>query len=101
MIPYRLMLFISIIQLFYNLHSMGSFIHGSIKCCFPIPLVLGTIGDSNNGISLGFLLPAGYGLVNLGIAIGVMPLNMPNTVLVVVLFHHYHCSGHSLIRKDN
>ena len=30
--------------------------------------VLGTIVDSNNGISLGILLPAGYGLVNWGIA---------------------------------
>ena len=80
---------------------MGSFIHGSIECCCPILLVLGTVGDSNNGLSLGILLPVGYGLVNLGIARGIMPLNMPNTVLVVVLFRCYHCSGHSLIRKDN
>ena len=80
---------------------MGSFIHGSIECCFLIPSVLGIVGDSNNGIPLGISLPAGYGLVNLGIAIGIMPLNMPNTVLVVVLFRCYHCSGHSLIRKDN
>ena len=47
---------------------MGSFIHGSIEGGFPISSVLGTIADSNNGISLGISLPAGYGLVNLGIA---------------------------------
>ena len=47
---------------------MGSFIHGSIEGCFPISSVLSTVVDSNNGLSLGILLPAGYGLVNWGIA---------------------------------
>ena len=47
---------------------MGSFSHGSIEGCFTISSVLGTVADSNNGISLGISLPAGYRLVNLGIA---------------------------------
>ena len=66
-----------------------------------LPDTIGTIGDSNNGIPLGILLPTGHRLVNLGIATGIVPLNMPNTVLVVVLFLRYQCSGHSLIRKYN
>ena len=66
-----------------------------------LPDTVGTVGDSNNGIPLGILFLAGYRLVNLGIATGIMPLNMPNTVLVVVLFRRYHCSGHSLIRNYN
>ena len=66
-----------------------------------LPDTVGTIGDSNNGIPLGISFLAGYGLVNLGIATGIMPRDMPNPVLVVVLFHHYHCSGHSLIRQYN
>ena len=66
-----------------------------------LPDTIGTVGDSNNGIPLGISFLAGYGLVNLGIATGIMPLDMPNPVLVVVLFRHYHCSGHSLIRQYN
>ena len=66
-----------------------------------LPDTISTVGDSNNGIPLAISLLAGYGLVNLQIATGIVPLNMPNTVLVVVLFHRYHCSGHSLIRKYN
>ena len=66
-----------------------------------LPNTVGIIGDSNNGTPLGISFPAGYGFVNLGIATGIMPMDMPNPVLVVVLFRHYHCSGHYLIRQYN
>ena len=93
------MLFILIIQLFLQ-PALNGIIHSWFNRML-LPDTVGTIGDSNNGIPLGISFQAGYGLVNLGIATGIMPLNMPNMVLVVVLFHCYHCSGHSLIRQYN
>ena len=93
------MLFVLIIQLFLQ-PALNGIIHSWFNRML-LPNTVGTVGDSNNGIPLGISFPAGYGLVNLGIATGIMPLNMPNTVLVVVLFCRYHCSGHSLIRKYN
>ena len=93
------MLFVLIIQLFLQ-PALNGIIHSWFNQML-LPDTIGTVGDSNNGIPLGISFLAGYGLVNLRIATGIMPLNMPNTVLVVVLFHHYHCSGHSLIRQYN
>jgi len=47
-----------------------------------LPDAVGTGGDSHTRFPLGISFPAGSGLVAFAAAIGVMPLNMPESVLV-------------------
>ena len=47
-----------------------------------LPDMVGTGGDSHTRFPLGISLPAGSGLVAFGAALGVMPLDMPESVLV-------------------
>ncbi len=47
-----------------------------------LPDKVGTGGDSHTRFPLGISFPAGSGLVAFGAALGVMPLNMPESVLV-------------------
>jgi len=47
-----------------------------------LPDTVGTGGDSHTRFPLGISFPAGSGLVAFGAAIGVMPLDMPESVLV-------------------
>jgi len=47
-----------------------------------LPDTVGTGGDSHTRFPLGISFPAGSGLVAFAAAIGVMPLNMPESVLV-------------------
>ena len=47
-----------------------------------LPDEVGTGGDSHTRFPLGISFPAGSGLVAFGAATGVMPLNMPESVLV-------------------
>jgi aconitate hydratase 2 / 2-methylisocitrate dehydratase len=47
-----------------------------------IPDTVGTGGDSHTRFPLGISFPAGSGLVAFGAALGVMPLDMPESVLV-------------------
>jgi len=44
--------------------------------------MVGTGGDSHTRFPLGISFPAGSGLVAFGAALGVMPLDMPESVLV-------------------
>ena len=47
-----------------------------------LPDMVGTGGDSHTRFPLGISFPAGSGLVAFGAALGVMPLDMPESVLV-------------------
>ena len=47
-----------------------------------LPDTVGTGGDSHTRFPMGISFPAGSGLVAFGAAVGVMPLNMPESVLV-------------------
>ena len=47
-----------------------------------LPDTVGTGGDSHTRFPMGISFPAGSGLVAFGAALGVMPLNMPESVLV-------------------
>ncbi|NPA72609.1 MAG: bifunctional aconitate hydratase 2/2-methylisocitrate dehydratase [Gammaproteobacteria bacterium] len=47
-----------------------------------LPDTVGTGGDSHTRFPIGISFPAGSGLVAFGAALGVMPLNMPESVLV-------------------
>ena len=47
-----------------------------------LPDTVGTGGDSHTRFPLGISFPAGSGLVAFGAALGAMPLNMPESVLV-------------------
>ncbi len=47
-----------------------------------LPDAVGTGGDSHTRFPIGISFPAGSGLVAFGAALGVMPLNMPESVLV-------------------
>ena len=47
-----------------------------------LPEMVGTGGDSHTRFPLGISFPAGSGLVAFGAALGVMPLDMPESVLV-------------------
>ncbi len=47
-----------------------------------LPDTVGTGGDSHTRFPLGISFPAGSGLVAFGAAIGIMPLDMPESVLV-------------------
>lgn len=47
-----------------------------------IPDTVGTGGDSHTRFPMGISFPAGSGLVAFGAAMGMMPLNMPESVLV-------------------
>jgi aconitate hydratase 2/2-methylisocitrate dehydratase len=47
-----------------------------------LPDMVGTGGDSHTRVPLGISFPAGSGLVAFGAALGVMPLDMPESVLV-------------------
>ena len=47
-----------------------------------LPDTVGTGGDSHTRFPLGISFPAGSGLVAFGAALGVMPLDMPESVLV-------------------
>ena len=47
-----------------------------------IPDTVGTGGDSHTRFPLGISFPAGSGLVAFGAALGVMPLDMPESILV-------------------
>ena len=47
-----------------------------------LPDMVGTGGDSHTRFTLGISFPAGSGLVAFGAALGVMPLDMPESVLV-------------------
>lgn len=47
-----------------------------------LPDTVGTGGDSHTRFPIGFSFPAGSGLVAFGAALGVMPLDMPESVLV-------------------
>jgi aconitate hydratase 2/2-methylisocitrate dehydratase len=47
-----------------------------------LPDQVGTGGDSHTRFPLGISFPAGSGLVAFGAALGVMPLDMPESVLV-------------------
>jgi aconitate hydratase 2/2-methylisocitrate dehydratase len=47
-----------------------------------LPDTLGTGGDSHTRFPIGISFPAGSGLVAFGAALGVMPLDMPESVLV-------------------
>ena len=53
---------------------------GSTACCLPD--TVGTGGDSHTRFPLGISFPAGSGLVAFAAAIGAMPLDMPESVLV-------------------
>ena len=48
----------------------------------PTPLQVGTGGDSHTRFPIGISFPAGSGLVAFAAATGVMPLDMPESVLV-------------------
>ena len=47
-----------------------------------LPDQVGTGGDSHTRFPARYLLPAGSGLVAFGAALGVIPLDMPESVLV-------------------
>ncbi len=47
-----------------------------------LPDTVGTGGDSHTRFPMGISFPAGSGLVAFGAALGVMPLDMPESVLV-------------------
>jgi aconitate hydratase 2/2-methylisocitrate dehydratase len=47
-----------------------------------LPDTVGTGGDSHTRFPIGISFPAGSGLVAFGAATGVMPLDMPESVLV-------------------
>jgi aconitate hydratase 2/2-methylisocitrate dehydratase len=47
-----------------------------------LPDTVGTGGDSHTRFPIGISFPAGSGLVAFGAATGVMPLDMPESILV-------------------
>ena len=47
-----------------------------------LPDTVGTGGDSHTRFPIGISFPAGSGLVAFGAALGVIPLDMPESVLV-------------------
>src|SRR5438132_12098296 len=49
---------------------------------FLLPDTVGTAGDSHTRFPIGISFPAGSGLVAFAAATGVMPLDMPESVLV-------------------
>ena len=49
-----------------------------------LPDTVGTGGDSHTRFPLGISFPAGSGLVAFAAALGVMPLDMPESVLVQI-----------------
>ena len=59
---------------------MASFTLGSTECCFPI--LLAPEVTLTRGFPMGISFPAGSGLVAFAAATGVMPLDMPESVLV-------------------
>ena len=52
-----------------------------------LPDTVGTGGDSHTRFPLGISFPAGSGLVAFAAATGVMPLDMPESILVLSLIH--------------
>jgi len=47
-----------------------------------LPVTVGTGGDSHTRFPLGISFPGGSGIIAYAAAIGSMPLNMPESVLV-------------------
>ena len=52
-----------------------------------LPDMVGTGGDSHTRFPIGISFPAGSGLVAFAATLGVMPLDMPESVLVLSLIH--------------
>ncbi len=63
------------------LHPGDGIIHSWLNRML-LPDTVGTGGDSHTRFPLGISFPAGSGLVAFAAALGVMPLNMPESVLV-------------------
>jgi aconitate hydratase 2/2-methylisocitrate dehydratase len=63
------------------LHPGDGIIHSWLNRLL-LPDTVGTGGDSHTRFPMGISFPAGSGLVAFGATLGVMPLNMPESVLV-------------------